>query len=163
MMTTTLLAGPLALALIKRFEGCGTKLPDGRLKAYPDPATHGGPWTIGWGSTGADVKPGTIWTQKQADDRLANDVARFAAKVAGLLAGPPTTQAQFDALVSLAYNIGVANLASSTLLRLHNAGNRAAAAEQFARWNKAAGKVLAGLTRRRAAEASVYLGKGVPE
>lgn len=144
------------LTLIKRFEGCEKKLPDGRLAAYPDPGSGGDPWTIGWGSTGADVKPGTIWTQAEADARLMVDVTAFSAKVTGLLAGTPTTQNQFDALVSFAYNVGEGNLASSTLLRKHKAGDYSGAQAQFGVWVNAAGKKLDGLVKRRAAEAALY-------
>nr|WP_315588885.1 lysozyme [Sphingomonas psychrotolerans] len=142
--------------MIQQFEGCAKKQPNGSFVAYPDPGTGGDPWTIGWGTTGADVKPGVVWTQQQCDDRLTSDVERFAAKVSAVLGSAPTTQHQFDALVSFAYNVGVGNLSSSTLLKLHKAGDFAGAQQQFARWNKAAGKVLPGLTRRRAAEAALY-------
>jgi lysozyme len=148
--------GSACTALVRRFEGCAKKRSDGRFIAYPDPGTGGDPWTIGWGTTGADVKPGVIWTQQQCDDRLAKDVASFAAKVSAVIGGSPTSQNQFDAMVSFAYNVGVTNLANSTLLRLHKAGDFAGAQQQFGRWNKAAGKVLPGLTKRRAAEAALY-------
>jgi lysozyme len=73
--------------------------------------------------------------------------------------GVPLTQNQFDALVSLCYNIGSGNLISSTLVKMLKAGNdKAEVAKQFLRWNKAAGKELAGLTRRRNAEAELFLG-----
>ena len=96
---------------------------------------------------------------RQADERLASDVGRFAGKVDALLNGAPTTAGQKAALVSLAYNIGVENLRTSTLLRLHKEGDYAGAQGQFERWNKAAGRVLPGLVRRRAAEAAVYGGE----
>lgn len=143
-------------ALVQQFEGCAKKQADGSFIAYPDPGTGADPWTIGWGTTGADVKPGVVWTQQQCDDRLTQDVDSFAAKVSAVIAGAPTSQHQFDAMVSFAYNVGVTNLANSTLLRLHKAGDFAGAQQQFGRWNKAAGKVLPGLTRRRAAEAALY-------
>jgi GH24 family phage-related lysozyme (muramidase) len=142
--------------LIQQFEGCAKKQADGSFAAYPDPGTGGDPWTIGWGTTGADVKQGVVWTQQQCDDRLTADMTSFAAKVAAVLGTTQTSQHQFDALVSFAYNVGVGNLSSSTLLKLHKAGDFAGAAQQFGRWNKAAGKVLPGLTRRRAAEAALY-------
>ena len=142
--------------LIQQFEGCAKKQPDGSFAAYPDPGTGGDPWTIGWGSTGADIKRGTVWTLQQCDDRFAEHLDAFAAKVAKLLGDAPTTQHQFDALVSFAYNVGTGNLGSSTLLRKHKAGDHAGAAAEFAKWNKAAHKVLPGLTRRRAAEAALY-------
>ena len=148
--------GAAGLALIKQFEGCARKRPDGRYDAYPDPATGGAPWTIGWGTTGSDVKRGTIWTQAQCDQRLATDVAHFASQVASLIGLAPTTQNQFDAMVCLAYNVGVDNLRTSTLLARHKVKDYAGAQEQFARWNKANGQVMAGLTKRRAAEAALY-------
>lgn len=148
------------IALIHSFEGCAKKLPDGRLQAYPDPATGGAPWTIGWGSTtdeqGKPIQPGTIWTQARADQRFRQHLAQFEAEVNELLGDAPTSQSQFDALVSFAYNVGVANLGKSTLLKRHKAGLFGAAADQFSVWNRAAGKVLPGLIRRRAAEATMY-------
>lgn len=139
------------LDLIKSFEGLS-------LKAYPDPATGGEPITIGYGHTGG-VKLGTVWTQAQADNALADDVSRFAEGVSSLIGSAPTTQAQFNAMVSLAYNVGLGNFGSSTLLKKHKAGDYAGAADQFSRWNRAAGKVMAGLTRRRDAEAKMYRGQ----
>lgn len=153
---TQLTLGPSGLALIKNFEGCARQRPDGTVAAYPDPATGGAPWTIGWGSTGPDITKTTVWTQGQCDERLLRDANAFAARVAKLIGTAPTTQNQFDAMVTLAYNIGVQNLSSSTLLTRHKVGDFADARAQFARWNKANGKVMAGLTRRRAAEAALY-------
>ncbi|TGX53942.1 lysozyme [Sphingomonas gei] len=148
--------GPACVALIQQFEGCAKKQTDGSFIAYPDPGTGADPWTIGWGTTGADVKPGVVWTQQQCDDRLTKDLTSFASKVSAVLGAAQTSQHQFDALVSFAYNVGVGNLSSSTLLKLHKAKDFAGAQQQFGRWNKAAGKVLAGLTKRRAAEAALY-------
>lgn len=147
---------PACSALIQQFEGCAKRRPDGSFEAYPDPGTGGDPWTIGWGSTGADIKKGVVWNQQQCDGRFASHLAEFAQGVSKAIGDAPTTQAQFDAMVSFAYNVGLGNLASSTLLKLHKAGDHAGAAAQFARWNKAAGKVLPGLTRRRGAEAALY-------
>lgn len=144
--------------LVQQFEGCAKKRSDGSFDAYPDPGTGGDPWTIGWGSTGSDIKKGTVWTQKQCDDRFNSHLEEFAAGVSKAVGDAPTTQNQFDAMVSFAYNVGLGNLNSSTLLRKHKARDYAGAAAEFARWNKAAGKVLAGLTRRRAAEAALYKG-----
>lgn len=136
--------------LIHSFEQC-------RLTAYPDPGSaDGNPYTIGWGSTGPGIKKGTVWTQLQADLRFIEDLKRFEAGVTALLAGAPTTQNQFDALVSFAYNVGTGSLRSSTLLRKHLAGDKVGAQAQFARWNKNDGKVMNGLVRRRAAEAALY-------
>jgi len=146
--------GPKGLALIRQFEGCARLRRDGMVEAYPDPGTGGEPWTIGWGATGPGIGPGTVWTQQQCDARLESDVARHARDVAIALGDAPTTQAQFDALVSFHYNTGA--IARSTLLRRHLAGDYRAAAEEFARWNRAGGRVLKGLVRRRAAEARLY-------
>ncbi len=132
--------------LIKRFEGC-------RLEAYRCPA---GVPTIGYGATGPDVKLGMQWTQEQADERLRADLKKFEEGVEALLGDAPTTQGQFDALVSFAYNCGLLALAKSTLLKRHRAGEYLDAAHQFLRWNRANGRVLPGLTRRRQAEAKLY-------
>lgn len=148
------------LQLIREFEGCAKQRSDGTVEAYPDPGTGGAPWTIGWGSTtdedGQAIAPGAVWTQERCDARFAAHVAEFAKEVAALLGDAPVGQNQFDALVSFAYNIGTNALGTSTLLRMHKAGDHAGAAEQFARWNRAGGRVLAGLVRRRAAEAALY-------
>lgn len=146
--------GPEGIALIKRFEGCARRMDDGRLEAYPDPGTGGDPWTIGWGSTGPDIKRGTIWTQAQADERLAHHLEKFAAEVRDAIGDAPTTQAQFDALVSFHYNTGA--IGKATLTKKHKAGDYAGAAAEFARWNRAGGRVLQGLVKRRAAEAALY-------
>jgi GH24 family phage-related lysozyme (muramidase) len=147
-------ASAAGIALIKRFEGCARLRPDGLVEAYPDPGTGGAPWTIGWGATGSGIGPGTVWTRAKCDTRLEADVARHAAEVEHALAGAPATQAQFDALVSFHYNTGAVGRA--TLTRLHREGRHAAAAREFARWNRAGGRVLRGLIRRRAAEAELY-------
>ena len=146
--------GPQGLALLRQFEGCARLRRDGMVEAYPDPGTGGEPWTIGWGATGPGIGPGSVWTQQQFDARLESDVARHARDVAFALGDAPTTQAQFDALVSFHYNTGA--IARSTLLRRHLAGDYRAAEEEFARWNRAGGRVLKGLVRRRAAEARLY-------
>lgn len=137
--------------LIKSFEGL-------ELRAYPDPATGGAPWTAGYGHTGADVKPGMAVTQEMANAWLDSDVKRFEDGVSALLTAP-TTQSQFDAMVSLAYNIGLGNFRKSTLLRKHNEKCYTCAANQFLVWNRAAGKVMNGLTRRRNAERAMYMGQ----
>ncbi|MBI1403443.1 MAG: glycoside hydrolase family protein [Porphyrobacter sp.] len=153
--------GEAGLALIKRFEGCARLRPDGMIAAYPDPGTGGAPWTIGWGATGRDdstgetIGPDTLWTQAQCDDRLLADLQRHAAEVAAAIGDAPTSQAQFDALVSFHYNTGA--IARATLTARHRAGDFAAAAGEFARWNRAGGRVMKGLVRRRAAEAELYM------
>ena len=142
------------LALIKQFEGCARVRPDGLVEAYPDPGTGAAPWTIGWGATGPDIGPDTVWTRAQCDARLEADVARHAGEVAAAIGDAPTTQAQFDALVSFHYNTGA--IARATLTKRHVEGDYSAAAAEFARWNRAGGRVLKGLVRRRAAEAALY-------
>lgn len=134
--------------LIKQFEGYSSK-------AYPDPATGGAPWTIGYGTT-KGVKPGMVITAEQAEKMLRDDVAKFESGVSSLITAP-TTQGQFDAMVSLAYNIGLGNFGKSTLLKKHNARCYTCAADQFRVWNRANGKVMNGLTKRRAAEREVYM------
>lgn len=143
------------IALIKRFEGCARMIPSGLVEAYPDPGTGAAPWTIGWGATGPGIGPGTVWTQAQCDARLEADLVRYSADVSHAIGEAPTTQAQFDALVSFHYNTGA--IARATLTQRHISGNRADAAAEFARWNRAGGRVMKGLTRRRAAEAALYL------
>lgn len=148
---------PPGVALIKRFEGCERRRADGLVEAYPDPATGGAPWTIGWGATGPEIGPETVWTQAQCDVRFERDLERYAAEVAAAIGDAPTTQDQFDALVSFHYNTGA--IARATLTRKHAAGDHAGASREFARWNRAGGRVLRGLTRRRAAEAELYGGR----
>lgn len=142
--------------LMHQFESC-------KLEAYKDPGSKDGlPITIGWGSTsnfdGTPIRLGMRWTQEQCDARYATDLAKFAAQVDKAIGAAPTTQHQFDAMVSLAYNIGAGRggLATSTVLRKHKAGDYIGAANAFVMWNKNDGKVMRGLTRRRLAEADLY-------
>lgn len=150
--------GDAGIALIKRFEGCARLRRDGLVEAYPDPGTGGAPWTIGWGATRGGlfgfVTAETVWTQEQCDERLVDDLARYAAEVELAIGDAPTTQAQFDALVSFHFNTGA--IARATLTRKHRAGDYAGATAEFARWNRAGGRVLKGLVRRRAEEAKLY-------
>lgn len=158
--------GEAGTALIKQFEGCARLRRDGLVEAYPDPGTGGEPWTIGWGATGLDdtagaapgqrIGPGTVWTQSQCDARLERDLVRYAEDVARAIGQAATTQAQFDAMVSFHYNTGA--IARATLTRKHIAGDHAGAVTEFARWNRAGGRVLKGLVRRRAQEARLYAG-----
>lgn len=140
------------LELIKSHEKC-------RLTAYM-PTAHD-VLTIGWGHTGVDVSKDSVWTQQQADDALRRDVAGAERCVTGAVT-VPLTQQEFDALVSLVFNIGcgafkgTSSNPPSTLLRKLNLGDYSGAAEQFARWNKQAGIELAGLTKRRADEAGLF-------
>lgn len=135
------------LVLIRQFEGL-------RLSAYQDSV---GVWTIGYGTT-RGVKRGQAITKAGAESLLRADVQRFEGEVSRLVK-VPVSQNQWDALISFTYNLGSANLESSTLLRLLNAGDYAGAAAQFDRWNKAGGKVLKGLVTRRAAERAMFEGR----
>jgi len=144
------------LDLIKSFEGL-------ILRAYPDPATRAEPYTIGYGTTiypnGQKVKLGDKITQTQATEYLQDDVDKFARRVK-VLVKPVLNDNQFGAIVSFAYNVGTGNLAKSTLLKKVNANpSDNSIAGEFMKWNKAAGKVMNGLTRRRAAEAKLYFTK----
>lgn len=138
--------GSKGLELIKQFEGL-------KLTSYLCPANV---WTIGYGSTGPHVKEGMTITEQEAEDLLKEDINKFEECV-NQAVEVDLTQEEFDALVSFSFNVGCVAFMGSTLLRLLNAGNKQAAAQQFPRWNKAAGKVLAGLTRRREAEKALYL------
>lgn len=140
-----------------------------KANAYKDPGSANGlPITIGWGSTtdenGKPIKLGDVWTRERADARFAQDLVKFEIGVNTLLGGSKTTQNQFDALVSFAYNVGLdidddnvaEGLGDSTLLRKHKAGDFIGAGAEFMKWNKNDGKVLAGLTRRRSVERVLY-------
>jgi lysozyme len=146
--------GVKGAALIKAFESCMQAVTGG-FQAYLDPV---GVLTIGWGHTddnGRQFKSGDVWTQADCDAEFLKDMAIFEQAVNGLVT-VPINQDQFDALVSFAFNVGAGSLKGSTLLRKLNAGDAAGAAQEFQRWNKAAGKVLPGLTRRRASEALLF-------
>ena len=145
---------PRGIDLIKRFEGCARLRTDGLYEAYPDPGTGGAPWTIGWGATGAGIGPGTLWTKAQCDERLETDIARHARDVARAIGDAPTSQGQFDALVSFHYNTGA--IRRATLTKLHRNGDFTLAAAEFGRWKYAGGHVLKGLVRRRREEAELY-------
>lgn len=137
----------LALALIRVFEGC-------RLRAYRDLV---GVWTIGWGET-LGVAEGMVWTQAQADAMLRRRVAQYLLgtlkRCPALHLEPPARQA---ACVSLAYNIGLGAFGASSVCRKLMRQDPAGAADSFLLWNKAGGRVVAGLSRRRRAERRLFL------
>ena len=140
-------------ALIKPFEGYHRKLPDGSCKAYPDPGTGAEPWTIGWGSTGKDINPDTVWTQDYAEERLNQEVNHFvklALQMSPVLANAEPSK--LAAITSFVYNCGPGNYRISTLRRRVNEQNWEEARKEILKWNKAAGRVLKGLTIRRTAE-----------
>lgn len=145
--------------LVKTFEGCLKPVGGGEFEAYPDPA-HG--WTvptIGWGSihyeNGAPVKRGDRISQRRADELLAYELGE---KVKGVnrLVKVPINEDQLGALVSFAYNLGLGNLEKSTLLKELNQRHYDAARDEFPKWNKAAGRVMRGLTRRRLSEQRLF-------
>ncbi|MGL5904757.1 MAG: lysozyme [Cetobacterium sp.] len=133
--------------LIKSFEGL-------ELKAYQCSAKV---WTIGFGST-KGVVPGMQITEKEAEEMLKKDLIYFERWVEKLIE-VELTQNQFDALVSFTYNLGEGALKNSTLRKFLNDKRYDLVPAQFLRWNKAGGKVLNGLTRRREAEAKMFRGE----
>jgi lysozyme len=139
----------MAINLAKQFEGCV-------LTAYPDPASGGDPWTIGYGATGPGITQGVTWTQNQADVDLIARMTAIGARVDSLVTVDITDE-QKGALCDFAYNLGVGALAGSTLLKMLNAGNVQGAADQFLRWDMASGKVMAGLEHRRDAERALFI------
>ena len=135
------------VALIKHFEGC-------YLNAYLCPA---GVWTIGYGHT-KGVKEGDVIDQEVAEALLIEDLEEFEGYVDKLVE-IGLKQNEFDALVSWTFNLGPKNLEESTLLNRVNYGPLSDVPTQIKRWNRAGGKVLAGLVKRRAAEAALWEGK----
>lgn len=121
-----------------------------RLKAYQD---TGGVWTIGYGHTGG-VREGQVITDDTAVDLLRHDLA-YAEGVVNQHA-LPATQGQFDALVDFVFNLGPTQVLHSTLLRYHLAGEYKKAAAEFSKWNHDNGRVIQGLTVRRAKERALY-------
>lgn len=141
---------PKGIALIKEFEGCS-------LTAYKDSV---GVLTIGYGWThvvdGKPLRNGMTIDQAAAERLLKTGLVGYENNVMKLVR-VKLSQGQFDALVSFAYNLGARSLSTSTLLKKLNAGDYTGAADEFPRWNKAGGKALNGLTRRREAEKALFL------
>lgn len=147
---------PIADKLIREFEGFEKPLgATGNFIAYKCPA---GIWTIGIGSTGPDIKQGTVWTRPQCEAHYLHDLLTHYGPAVDKLLIHQTPDREKAALVSFCYNLGEGKLKASTLLRVHNDGNRRAAADQFLKWVYANGKPLRGLVKRREAERAVYLG-----
>jgi len=136
--------------LIMTFEGF-------RAEAYKDPV---GVWTIGFGHTSAAGEPavagGLKVTREEAEIILKRDVENFATGVAAKVTAA-LDDAQFSALVSFAYNVGLANFAKSSVLAAVNKGDLAAVPRRLQMWTKAGGRVLPGLVKRRAAEAALFV------
>jgi len=142
-----------AIDLIKEFEGFVDHW-------YPDPATGGEPWTCCYGHTSAAGFPkyqkGQKFTQAEGETILKHDLEAVSDAVFKAVTMPVNAY-QFGALVSLAFNIGMKNFRNSSLLKAVNAGDFKTAAAKFALYNRANKKVMAGLTRRRAAEAELFM------
>jgi len=137
--------GNKGIELIKHFEGC-------ELEAYKCPA---GVWTIGYGHI-KGVHEGMKITEMQAEEMLKSELHEYEGYINDYVT-VPLNQNQFDAMVSWVYNLGGGNLRASTLLKVLNAGDYDGVPAQMLRWNKAGGKVLEGLTRRRQAEADLFV------
>lgn len=137
------------LELVKEFEGL-------RLEAYLDPV---GVWTIGYGHTSMagppEVKKGMKLTSKEAEDLLLRDLKKYEDAVDRLVK-VDLNDNQHAALSSFTYNLGEGNLKKSTLLKKLNDGDYSGASAEFPKWNKAGGKILKGLTRRREAERALF-------
>ena len=134
------------LSLIKKFEGC-------ELTAYQDSVDV---WTIGYGHT-KGVEDGQEITQEEAEEMLASELDEYEGYINDLVECD-LEQCQFDALVAWVYNLGPTNLRSSTMLKRLNSNDLEDVPNQIKRWNKAGGKVLNGLVRRREAEALLFEG-----
>ena len=146
---------PAGLNLIQHFEGLHKQIGPDHYKAYSCPA---GVPTIGVGTTRWNGKPITldmIWSKNQCDQAFLKDIEQQERDVRRLVQ-VGLQPWEFDALVSFVYNVGPGAFANSTLLRKLNQGNFEGAALEFHRWNKAGGKVLPGLVRRRASEALLF-------
>ena len=137
--------GNKGIELIKHFEGC-------ELEAYKCPA---GVWTIGYGHI-KGVKEGMTITESQAEEMLKSELNEYEGYINNLVTAE-LNQNQFDAMLSWVYNLGGGNLKASTLLKVLNSGDYDGVPAQMMRWNKAGGKVLEGLTRRRQAEADLFV------
>ncbi|RQS63830.1 lysozyme [Burkholderia sp. Bp8984] len=138
-----------AVGLAKQFEGCS-------LTAYPDPATHADPWTIGYGATGYGITRDTVWTQDQADADLQQRMKAIGIRIDQIITAPISDE-QKGALCDFAYNIGIGALQHSTLLAKLNSGDMQRAADEFPKWDMAAGRVIAGLQKRRDAERALFI------
>lgn len=137
----------IALAFIKAREGC-------RLTSYQD---SGGRWTVGYGATGPDITEGVIWTQEHADADLAKRVANIETVVSMKTAGMRLSERQAAALISFAYNAGLAAFGGSIVLQCVMHGEWIAAAKDFLEWDHVAGAESQGLLKRRLEEAALFL------
>ena len=158
---------PLALKLIKEFEGCAKRLPNGTIQAYPDPGTGGDPWTIGWGTTrihGKAVQPGQIITQAEADSELMGQVGQFQTHLATSIPGWGQLKAnQKAALISFAWNCGSGFYGTdgfNTITRTLREKAYANVPAALLLYVNPGTNVEAGLRRRRLAEGAMWEGRG---
>jgi lysozyme len=141
-------AGAMAVTLIGGFEGL-------RQNAYADPGTHARPWTICWGHT-ADVKPGDRMTTEQCKALLVADADAFGDELEKCI-HVPMPDSRFVALLSFSYNVGVRTACKSSVVRLINEGRTREGCDNLLHWNRAAGVVFPGLTKRRERERAFCL------
>lgn len=132
-----------------------------KLKAYPDPATGGKPWTIGYGHTGSDVYPGLVITQAKADALFEVDIAKAEVEVNKY--GHNLTQGQFDCLVDMVFNMGSGFIKPDNIKGDFDdfvaSGNTAEMRKRIPQFRMASGKVMKGLVRRRASDLALWDGK----
>jgi lysozyme len=153
-------------ALVRPEEGC-------KLQAYPDPITHGAPWTCGWGTTGSDIGPNTAWTQAYADQRF-DATATAVGDVVDQHVTVPLTPQMKAAVASILENVGAGSATRdgiirlktgqpSTLLRKLNAGDYQGACDEFPKWDSPGSNVQHGLDIRRHAECALFISGGTPD
>ena len=137
-------AAAMVAALVAGFEGV-------RLNAYPDPATKGPPWTVCFGHT-EGVKPGDSFTMAECKALLVKDLEVYARGIENCVTGLPMPDTRYAALVSFAYNVGVSAACKSSVVRLINQNRIREGCNALLKWNRAAGVVFPGLTKRRERE-----------
>lgn len=146
--------------MLKSFEGLHRKRADGKIEAYLDTNAKPPVWTAGWGHT-KTARPGMVLTEEQAVALKKQDLSEHEQNVKDFVT-VPLTQGQFDALVSFSYNVGRNNFRKSDVVKAVNAKDFEAAKRNLRKWNRAGGKVLDGLTKRREAEIALFDKKPQP-
>lgn len=136
-------------APIRKFEGFS-------LSAYPDPVTKGDPWTIAWGLTGSWVKKDLVLTEEEAKQKFMEEINKYINRLKNMVF-VELSKNQFIAILSLSWNIGLGNFQSSTLLKKLNKKDFPGASLEFSKWNKAQGRVIPGLVKRREEETKIFL------
>lgn len=146
--------GSKGVALIKEFEGYHNRLHNGDCQAYLDTLAKPAVWTIGYGCT-EGVTKGMIWTEAQAEAALRKELTKHEKNVEKWITRP-MDQNQFDAFVSLSYNVGMSPSRTATIIDAFNNGDEEATAKAFLLYDKAGGKKIRGLTRRRQQEKELF-------